>query len=112
MDKETFMRLTKLFSMAVCLLAASVAFGQTTAPAVPVKVVPAGAILEQIPAGSMGFVVVAEVRTRTAQVDKFMEQIGQTTAFKGAGVKGFLDCICKEAKLGEGFNPDGGFAAV
>jgi hypothetical protein len=105
-----FMRLTKMLSVAVCLFAVGVAFGQTTAPAPTTK--PAGAILEQIPAGSMGFVVVPEVRSRTGQVDKFMEQIGQADAFKNAGVKGFLDFIQTQAKLGDGFNPDGGFAAV
>jgi len=104
------MRSTKMLSVAVCLLAAGVAFGQTTKPAV--KPVPAGAILEQIPAGSMGFIVVPDVRSRTAQVDKFMEQIGQSSAYKASEVKGFLEYIVKEAKLGEGFNPDGGFAAV
>ena len=104
------MRFAKMLSVSVCLLAVGVAFGQTSAPAPTTK--PAGAILDQIPAGSMGFIVVPDVRSRTAQVDKFMEQIGQSDAFKSAEVKGFLEFICKQAKLGEGFNPDGGFAAV
>lgn len=104
------MRSTKMLSVAVCLLAAGVAFGQTTKPAV--KPVPAGAILEQIPAGSMGFIVVPDVRSRTSQVDKFMEQIGQASQYKASDVKGLLEYIVKQAKLGEGFNPDGGFAAV
>jgi hypothetical protein len=104
------MRLTKMLSAAVCLLAAGVALGQTTKPAV--APVPAGAILEQIPAGSMGFIVVPDVRSRAAQVDKFMEQIGQGSAYKASEVKGLLEYVCKEAKLDEGFNPDGGFAAV
>ena len=101
------MRLTKLISVAVCLLSAGAAFG---GPSATTK--PAGPILEQIPAGSMGFIVVPDVRANAAQVDKFMEQIGQTSAYKSSEVKGLLEYICKEGKLGDGFNPDGGFAAV
>lgn len=101
------MRLTKMAMLAFCVLAAAAMPQQAPAADKPAK-----AILEMIPAGTMGFVVVNDVQGSTSAVDKFMERIGQAKALNTETYKGCLEFLRVQAKLGEGFNSQGGFAAV
>lgn len=81
---------------------------QETTPAQPVA--PAGNVLKHIPAGCMGFVVVNNVQNFTGKIDGFIEQISPEGQPLVPGK--ILDMIRGIARLGEGFNANGGFAAV
>lgn len=100
-----------LLTLTLCLcLSSSVIFAQAApAPAAPAAAAP---ILEQIPDGAMGFMVVTKVGPASVQVDKFLQQIGLGEDMKQAAPNGLLEMIKMAAMLGEGFNPNGGFAAV
>ena len=102
---------------ACALLGASGAWGQnagTVKPAGP-AVEP---VLSHIPAGSLGFVVIPNIRSTVAKADKFIADIGLAKKLpsvdpdkpeKRASV---LDLLLGAAQLGPGFNPDGGLAVV
>ncbi len=77
----------------------------------PVKsLVPAGNVLKHVPAGCMGFVVVNNVEKFTGKIDGFIKQISPEGQPMVPGR--ILDMIRGAARLGEGFNANGGFAVV
>lgn len=90
-------------SRPIAMLAAVAVFasvaGAATAPPV----------LKQIPAGSLGFVVVNNVKATASRVDKFIKDIGVSKFVPPGGV---LSLIKGQANLGAGFNADGGVAVV
>lgn len=71
---------------------------------------PAGNVLMHVPSGCMGFVVVNNIQNFTGKIDAFLKQISPPDQPIIPGK--VLDLICAQAKLAEGFNPNGGFAAV
>ncbi|MDY6913706.1 MAG: hypothetical protein SVT52_04535 [Planctomycetota bacterium] len=99
------------FAVVLVALAAAVALAQEAAPMPMPKPEP---IISHIPAGTMGFVVVNDVQATTEKVESFLKEIGlapmlgisdETPGMVLAMLKG-------AAMLGEGFNAQGGFAAV
>lgn len=68
-------------------------------------------ILEQLPAGAMGFVVVSDVHGLFTNVQEYMRQIGLGEVLDSMGGD-LLPMVEGQAKLGEGFNPNGGFAVA
>jgi hypothetical protein len=103
----------KVLSLACVLAASSVAWAQApasraaSAPSAPVKTTP---ILDVVPAGSLGFVVVSNIGKTLGNVDQYLKDIGVADALPIAG--DLLTTIKEAAQLGEGFNAEGGFAAV
>ncbi len=93
--------------VSVLLAGFSAAFAQE---APPVKLPPAGNVLKHIPAGCMGFVVVRNVTDFTDKIDGFVKAISPEGQSLLPGK--VLDKIRRAAKLGEGFNANGGFAVV
>ena len=81
---------------------------QEAPPAKPLP--PAGDVLKHIPAGCMGFVVVNNVEKFTGKIDGFIKQISPEGQPMVPGK--ILDMIRGAARLGEGFNANGGFAVV
>lgn len=69
----------------------------------------APSVLKQIPAGSMGFVVINNVQATAARVDQFIKDIGVNKMLP-MPPGGVLTMIKSQAKLGAGFNADGGVA--
>ena len=70
----------------------------------------AGDVLKQIPADCVGFIVVNNVRQFTGNIDAFIQQISPPNQpFMQRSV---LEVIRQGARLGEGFNANGGFAVV
>jgi len=70
------------------------------------------AVLDEIPAGSMGFVVVNNVKVATDDVDRFLNDIGVAGMLKDEMPKGLLEMLKAEIGLGEGFKADGGLAMM
>ena len=75
------------------------------ASAAPAETAPS--VLKQIPAGSMGFVVINNVKATAARVDEFIKEIGVSKFIPPGGT---LATIKGGAQLGAGFNADGGIA--
>jgi hypothetical protein len=69
----------------------------------------AGPVLKQIPAGSMGYLVVRNVQSTTTNVDRFLQGIGMGMMMPPGGV---LQMIKQNANLGAGFDDTGGLAVV
>jgi len=69
-------------------------------------------ILKLIPAGSVGYVVVHDVKKATDIVDRFLKETGLTQFVEEAMPAGCLKAVLSAARLGEGFNPAGGAAVV
>ncbi len=102
-------------AVVMCIVAlAQVALAQDTKPAASpaAPIVKAQPILEAIPAGSMGYVVVPSVKGTFASVNKMLQEIGVADMLAAMGVGDLLDTMKSESKLGAGFNAEGGFAAV
>jgi hypothetical protein len=78
----------------------------------PAKDSAAPSVLNHIPAGSLGFFVVNNVKATTDAVDKYLAEIGVDKMLKKEMPKGLLTKIRADAKLGEGFNPNAGFALI
>jgi len=91
-------------SCVLCLAAAGLAQ--------PAKDPAAPSVLSHIPAGSLGFFVVNNVKATTDTVDKYLAEIGVDKMLKKEMPKGLLAKVLAEAKLGEGFNPNASFALV
>ena len=66
-------------------------------------------VLEQIPAGSLGFAVVQNIKATASRADKFIKDIGVGKFVPPGGVLAFIKGA---ANLGEGFNADGGLAVA
>jgi len=75
---------------------------------------PAESVLKHIPAGAMGYVVVNNVQNTITKVEKFMTSVGAMPAPPpdAPPVSMLLQMLRQQAKLGEGFNPNGGAAVV
>jgi hypothetical protein len=99
------MRFTRLTSAALCVaLLASVAAAQI--PGVPRK----DTVLNDIPSGSMGFIVINDLDATAAKVDRFIGQIGLGQMARQMMPDGVLKMIVKEARLGKGFTGKGDVA--
>ncbi|MCK4626539.1 MAG: hypothetical protein KAV00_14565 [Phycisphaerae bacterium] len=101
-------RIGYVLVVSVLLAGLSATFAQEAPPAR--RLPPAGNVLKHIPAGCMGFVVVNNVADFTDKIDGFIKAIspeGQPLLPEKV-----LDKIRRAAKLGEGFNANGGFAVV
>ncbi len=83
----------------------------TTAPAPAMP--KAEPVMKHIPAGAMGFVVVNNVKGTLGRVENLLNEIGvgQMIALQEMP-GGLLGMLRMQAMLGDGFNPNGGFAAV
>ena len=75
---------------------------------------PAESVLKHIPAGAMGYVVVNNVQETITKVEKFMTSVGAMPPppADAPPVSMILQMLRKEAKLGDGFNPNAGAAVV
>ena len=105
---------TRKLIVAVCVVAlAQTAFAQDAKPVKPAApAVKAQPILEAIPAGTMGYVVVPSVKGTFDNVGKFFQDIGVAELLAAFMPGDLLDTLKTQAKLGDGFNAEGGFAAV
>ena len=108
------LRKTYVTGMAVVLLAmCSLSTGQVssveTVPAAPAKVSPVE-VLQRIPAGCAGFVIVNNVEGMGAKVDAFIKSISP----EGEPMlpMGVVDMLLGQVEFGEGLNRNGPFAAV
>jgi len=89
-----------------CLLIVAVAGGAAQAK-------PAEPVIGHIPAGTMGYLVLNNADGALKKVEKFLGDIGLAAVLGGAEEPGALmQMIQAGAKLGDGFNPDGGVAIV
>ena len=100
---------SKLIAAAGVALLLLAAGAQAQAPATLAKA-PAGKVLSQIPAGSMGFVVVGNVQGLADKVDAFLKAISPAEQPLVPGK--VLEMLTQSAGLREGFNAAGGFAVV
>ena len=105
--RRTLLTLTCALSVTAAVFAQATK-PASTGPAMP----PAGPVIKQIPAGAMGFAVVNNIQTTMGNVEKFVEAIGVGALVPVQQPGGLVDMIKNLAMLGEGFNPNGGFAAV
>ena len=105
----------------LALAAAPVAIGQAptlepkppTTPAPAPSATPSGPAadaLKYVPAGCMGFLLVGNVQNFTGQVDAFIKQVSPPNQPLLPG--SVLDLLKVEVRMGETFNPNGGFAVV
>ncbi len=88
---------------------ASSAPATSSAPVLP----PVESVLSHIPADALGFVAVNKISQTTGNVETFLNNIGvgQMLPFQQMP-NGMVDFLRMSLMLGEGFNADGGFAAV
>ena len=93
------MKVSRYVAMLVAVAVFTSAAGAETAPSV----------LKQIPAGSMGFAVINNVKATTARVDQFIKDIGVSKFVPPGGV---LATVKGALNLGAGFNADGGLAVA
>ncbi|MFA6134046.1 MAG: hypothetical protein WC869_08540 [Phycisphaerae bacterium] len=108
--------LTLTAFMCLVLLACPLWAQEATAPAKAPATVPAGPPLEPVmqyfPSDALGFAVVSNVVAMTGGVDKYLADVGLAPLLADKMPNGLLDTIKQAAMLGEGFNPNGGFAFV
>ena len=70
-------------------------------------------IIGHIPAGTMGYIVINNADGALKKVEKFLGDIGMGAVLGGQETPGaLLQMIQAGAKLGEGFNPNGGVAVL
>ncbi|MFB3892270.1 MAG: hypothetical protein ACE15C_09630 [Phycisphaerae bacterium] len=70
------------------------------------------AVIDQIPAGTMGYIVANNLKAAADNVDKFIADIGMGGAVKDEMPDGLMAFIKSQFKFGEGFNASGGVAAA
>jgi hypothetical protein len=68
-------------------------------------------VLKQVPAGSLGYLVIPDVKQAGANADKYLADIG-VRELMGPQFPGTVEFLKTQAQLGEGFNPNGGLAVV
>lgn len=78
----------------------------------PVDAGAAGKVLDRVPAGSAGYLVINNVKAATDGVDKFLVDIGLDKMTKEKMPQGLLAMIRQQLNLGEGLDVNGGFAVV
>ena len=101
------MRALRVSVVMLCVLAwPASALAQAAAAAKP------QAVIQHIPAGALGYVVVNNVQSATDKIDQFLSDIGASMLVFTGPASGVLEMIQGAVGLGEGFNPNGGFAAV
>lgn len=98
------MRLTRL--LMVLLVAGAVCTGATAQESATRPVV------GEIPAGAMAYVVINDVRALTTDIEGFLDDIGLGEMIGQEMPDGMLEAMKSAIELGEGFNPDGGFAVA
>jgi hypothetical protein len=69
-------------------------------------------VSQYIPSDSLAYAVVNNVGVMTGNVEKYLEDVGLSALLKPMMPTGLLDLIKLQAMLGDGFNPNGGFAFV
>jgi hypothetical protein len=109
----------RILTVSVCFLALTVGLYAQDAgtPATPpatakAPMAKAAPVLKQVPAGALGYVFVNNLKDTGAAVDKFLADIGLAPMVAATMPTGLLDFVKAQAKLGEGFNPNGGLAVV
>lgn len=105
--------MTSLRKTVVLACVLSMAVGAWAQAAEPPKVEP---VLSRIPAGTMGFVVVNNVRATAGRVDKLLADLGLDQMLRNPQDPNqkipVLQMLMGMTKVGEGFNPDGGLAVA
>jgi len=81
---------------------------QPVAKAMP----PLEPVIGHIPADAIAFVIVKDIGAMTADLDKYLSDVGLAPLLVDKMPDGVLGAAKSAAMLGEGFNPNGGFAAV
>ena len=103
------MKNLKIVAAALCVLSL-VNSGSAQEPA---RAMPkAKSVLERIPGDSMAFMVIKNVKSATDHVDQFLNNVGLAQMAAGVMPDGALATIKAAVQLGDGFNPNGGFAVV
>jgi len=82
-----------------------------SAPAAP-TMPKAEPVLQHIPADAIAFVVVNDVGGVAGEADNYLTAVGLTPLLAEKMPNGVLELIKSAAQLGEGFNPNGGFAVA
>jgi hypothetical protein len=83
----------------------------TSKPAGPARPA-AEPALKLIPAGTMGYAILNNLKTATDDADKFLKQVGLADLLKDELPGGVLKELLKKADLGDGFNPNGSVAVA
>lgn len=106
------MRIPRITVGIFCVLATAAC---SLAQPVAVPVAPAGApsaVMAAIPAGSMGYVVVHDLKKSLSSVDQYLQTIGVSDLAGDKLPKSLLAALQEELSLGEGFQADKGVAVV
>ncbi len=102
------MRSWKILPALACILVVSSAsLAQEPAVAAPVE-----SVLMHVPADCMGYIVVSSIETTIQDVETYLQTIGLGDIITAQFPEGLLAAVRTNAKLGDGFNPAGGFAVV
>jgi len=80
----------------------------TTKPAAPTL----KPVLQAIPAGSMGYVVINNLQTAVGNVEKYLTDIGLGEMIAEEMPGGMLKTITSQMKIEKGFQPNGGLAVT
>ena len=67
-------------------------------------------VLKVVPAGTIAYAVINNIKTGADDIDKFLKQIGASEMLKDEMPSGVLKALLAQAQMGEGFNPNGGAA--
>jgi len=108
------MQAFRAIPMFLCLVGIAGGLRAQSQPADTVPAMPkAEPVINHVPAGAAGYVVVNNIRQGAAKIEKFLAQTGLDRMVGLAEMSGGLVGLLKDkAGLGDGFNPNGGFAAV
>ncbi len=69
-------------------------------------------VIGHIPADAIAFVIVKDIGAMSTDLDKYLSDVGLAPLLANKMPNGVLDAFKSSAMLGEGFNPNGGFAVV
>jgi len=109
LEKEKTVRTLRTILVVLCVVSLPVAGYAQGAGAPAAKADP---VLKLIPAGSLGYVVVNDLKGALANMDKFIADIGLDPLVKMTMPTGLLDGVKTALRLGEGFTGSGGLAVV
>ncbi len=98
--------MTNRRNLAALLAALPVCLGSSAGAQAPPK--PPESVLRHVPSDCLGFAVVRNVKDCTSKVDAFLQAVG----LPNQQLPDVLGLISRQVGLGEGFDPNGGFAAV
>ncbi len=103
--------LRRFCAVAIVAALAANGFAQTSSPTT--KPMPAASdVLGQVPSNALAVLVVKDVRQTTNKIDKFLADAGLAPLLRQQMPKGALDTLITATMMGQGFNPDGGFAVA